>query len=404
MTVASTETTATVADDDSLSAEPEVRLLFLCMGDPEGERAFSGSARSLSRALERLGCMFHKANVAPGIIDTFAPGNLWLRTARRFDRKGLIQRYVWSGPGIARTSRRARRIAAAHPGYNACFVYGTNITPPFDVPTYTYMDATATQVIQGGQWATDTFSERQTQWILEHQRRLYERCTAIFPRTAWTASSLRDDFGIPEEKLCVAGAGPNVAVEPLPHGPYDRKTILFVGRQWELKRGPLIVEAFKRTRKVMPDARLIIVGCRPKVDVPGVEIVGLIKKDAAGGQGRLLKLYSEASVFCIMSCFEAFGISGVEAQNSYVPCIVPNGFSFPETVIDGVTGRLVPEYDPDVLSRIFVEMLSDPARLEAMGKAGHEHVRAKYTWDAAARRILARIREDLRKQGQGARG
>jgi glycosyltransferase involved in cell wall biosynthesis len=155
------------------------------------------------------------------------------------------------------------------------------------------------------------------------------------------------------------------------------------------------VDAFRRVRGEMPDAKLVIVGCTPEVSEPGVEIVGRISKDVPGGLERLLRLYSEASLLCIMSSFEAFGIVAVEAQNSFVPPLVPARFAFTETVVDGVTGRHVAEYDSGLLAKTMLEMLGDPTRLEAMGRAGHEHVRANYTWDVAARRIVDCIESDL---------
>lgn len=379
----------------------EVRLLILCAGDPEGERTFSGSARSLFRALERRGCVHHKANVTGGLRDDFSKGSPAVRLVRRLDRFHLLPRYRWSGFAFELNSRGGRRAAAQHPGFNACLMYGTTFNPRLDVPTYCYLDATVAQVAQAGLWAYRHFTPEFVEKIVAYQRALFTDCAGVFPRTRYTASSLEEDFGVPREKLCVAGAGPNHYADPLPHGPYDRRTILFIGTQWELKGGPLIVEAFRKVRREMPNARLVIVGCRPALEEPGVEIVGRISKDAPGGLDRLLAHYSEASVFCLMSRFEAFGISVVEAQNSFVPCVVPARFAFTETVVDGVTGRHVAEYDADLLARTFLELLSDPGRLEAMGRAGHEHVRANYTWDEAARRIHERIRADLARTSHG---
>jgi glycosyltransferase involved in cell wall biosynthesis len=373
----------------------DLRLLILCAGDPEGERTFSGSARNLFRALERLGCVYHKGNVTAGLTDSFSRGGRVIQMARRLDFLHIEPRYRWSRLALDANSRRGRRIATEHPAFNACLMYGTNFDPRLDFPTYCYLDATVAQVAQARLWAYQHFSERHLRKILDYQRSLFEHCRGVFPRTRWVAESLRQDFGVPEEKIHLASAGPNHYAEPLPHGPYDRRTILFVGTQWELKGGPLIVEAFRRVRRQMPDAKLVVVGCRPEIDEPGVEIVGRISKDSPGGLDRLLTLYSEASVLCIMSSFEAFGIVAVEAQNSFVPPVVPARFAFRETVVDGVTGRLVPEYDPELLSKILLEMLSDPPQLERMGRAGHEHVRANYSWDIAAQRIVERVCADL---------
>jgi glycosyltransferase involved in cell wall biosynthesis len=372
----------------------DLRLLVLCAGDPEGARPFSGSARSLFQALARQGAVHHKANVY-GMTDPFARGSLPVRLLRRIDRFGVEEAYRWTGLAFDRNSRRAEQIAAAHPGFNACLMYGTNYNPGLGVPTYCYFDATAAQVWAARAWEFGGFSAAKAARIIGYQQRVFDRCACVFPRTRWAAHSCLHDYGLLPERIEVVGAGPNYYAEPLPHGPYDQQRILFIGSEFDRKGGPLVLEAFRRVRAVLPGATLRIVGCSPAIDEAGVEVVGRIEKDTPGGLERLLHIYREASVFCMMSHFEPFGIVVIEAQNCGVPCVLPNRFAFPEMVRDGETGCLVQEYDAHQLTETLTALLRDPARLEAMGAAGHAFVRGEYTWDAAAARMLARIRRDL---------
>lgn len=372
----------------------DVRLLLLCAGDPEDERPFSGSARSLFRALERRGCVYHKGNVA-GALDPFARGPLAVRLFRRLDRFGIEERYRWTRAAFAANSTRAERIAKLHPGFNACLMYGTTYLPKIDASAYCYFDATAAQVYEARAWEFAGFSDTKARDVIAYQREVLEGCAGIFPRTRWAAESVIRDYGIREEKVVVAGAGPNYYAAPSPHGPYDSHTVLFVGSEFARKGGPLIVDAFRRVRVQWPGARLLIVGCAPDVSEPGVEVIGRIRKDEPGGLERLLRLYSEASVFCMMSRFEPFGIVVIEAQNSFVPCVLPKRFAFPEMIEDDVTGRLVDEYEPELLAETLIDLLADPARLERMGQAAHAFVRGTFTWDIAAQRIHERVRSDL---------
>ena len=371
-----------------------VRLLVLCAGDPEGARPFSGSARSLFQALERQDAVHHKANVY-GLTDPFAPGPLPLRVARRLDRLALEDAYRWTERAFARNTRRAERIAAANPGYNACLMYGTNYCPQLDVPTYCYFDATAAQVWAARAWEFAHFSAGKAARIIAYQQRVFDQCACVFPRTRWAAGSCIHDYHLPRERVEAIGAGPNYYAEPLPHGPYDRQSILFVGSEFERKGGPLLLDAFRRVRAELPGATLRIVGCAPEIDEPGVEVLGRIQKDAPGGLDRLLRIYSEASVFCMMSHFEPFGIVVIEAQNCRVPCVLPGRFAFPEMVRDGETGCLIGAYEAGELAHTLTGLLRDPARLEFMGAAGHAFVRSEFTWDTTAARMLARIQRDL---------
>lgn len=381
--------------NNSSSSGASLRLLILAAGDPTSELAFSGSLRSLCNALERRGIVHHKGNVN-GFFDPRRKPTFSSEMLQKFDRRlKLMERYRWSRPCFWANSRRARRIARAHPGFNACLLYGTTFNPALSVPAYCALDATVAQVIRAKLWAFRRMSKGRQQFQFDYQKDLLKTCAGVFPRTQWAANSLVEDYGLAGEKLCVTNAGPNYEIEPLPHGPYDAQTILVVGRRFEIKGGPLIVDAFRIARRALPKAKLVIVGCTPPLDEPGIEVVGPISKDSPGGLGRMLEYYRQASLFCLMSPYEAFGVAVVEAQNCFVPCVVPKRCAFTETVVDGVTGRHVAKDDPELLARVFVEMLSAPEKLAEMGAAAHVHVKENYTWDVAARRVHEQIEGDL---------
>ena len=263
------------------------------------------------------------------------------------------------------------------------------------VPTYCYFDATVAQVCAAGFWEMADYSRETVRRLVGFERAVFGDCRAIFPRSRWAAGSVLADYEVSPEKVVVAGAGPNHESSALPHLPYDGRMILFVGVEFVRKGGPLILDAFRKTRSRLPDARLVIVGCKPDIHEEGVEVIGRISKEEPGGLERLLRLYSEASLFCIMSTFEPFGIVVLEAQFASDPCVLPQRYAFPEMVIHGKTGLLVPEYDADVLADAFCALLSDPEKLAGMGQMAHAHVTEEYTWAQAASRICARVKEDL---------
>lgn len=375
---------------------PEVRLLILCAGNFENEHAFSGSARNLFMALDDLGCVHHKANVAGNL---YVRGGLFTRIMRKLDIYKLEDLYrTTSKVAYMINNYRAQRTAEKYPGFNSCLIYGTDFNPFLNAPTYCYFDATVAQVVKAKKWEFARASDRTLKRIFNDQKNLFDQCTGIFPRSEWAAKSVIDDYNIKKAKISVTGAGVNHRMTPLPHKSYDGQSILFIGREFELKGGPLILEAFRLARKKLPSAQLVIIGCNPGINEEGVEIIGPISKDVPGGLALLMKYFSEASVFCLMSSFEAFGIAVVEAMQCGVPCVVPAKYAFPEIVIDGVTGRTLSEPDPIKLSEIFIEMLSNPGLLEQMGMDGKEHIRLNYSWSMAANRIHGRIKTDLLKK------
>jgi glycosyltransferase involved in cell wall biosynthesis len=377
-----------------MSDSPILKLLVLCAGDPDSEKAFSGSARGLIQALERRGCVVHKQNVL-GFSDPFSQGSLFVKVLRKLDRFGWMANYRHSATCLARNTRRAMAIVNGRSDFNACLMYGTRFHPKPDVPMYCYFDATVAQVAKAGGWTYGIRTDAQNQKSFEYQKNVFDDCTGIFPRTDYAADSVYQDYEVPRSKITVAGAGSNHNITPYSHGSYNNKNILFIGVQFERKGGPLILEAFRLVRQKIPEVTLTIIGGELDIDEPGVEVVGRIYKDQGDGLNRILEFYSRASLFCIMSIIEPFGIVVLEAQNSFVPCIVPKRFAFTETVKNEITGVHLVDETPEGLSKVMEELLNDPVKLKQMGEAAHEFVQREWTWDRAAERIEKRIRQDL---------
>jgi len=90
----------------------------------------------------------------------------------------------------------------------------------------------------------------------------------IFVMSQWLASSFVQDFGVPEHRLHVVGAGINF--ERLPEKierDFSTPRFLLVGRDFIRKGGKYLLEAFRIVRKGVPTAELTIVG--PDTGVPG---------------------------------------------------------------------------------------------------------------------------------------
>jgi glycosyltransferase involved in cell wall biosynthesis len=374
----------------------EPKILVMCDGDPEADGLFSGAAKYLANALDRRGLVLAKGDVsgAPGFWDG---QNLATRIARRLDAFHWEARSRWSTGAFSRKTAAANTLSAQHGDASACLMFGTTYQPEIKCPTYCYLDATVQQVRDARGWEFQYFGGAFADSIQAYQQSVFDRCSCIFTFSEWAAESVTTDYGIESDRVLAVGGGSNFSDPPLDHGTYDAQRVLFVGKDFERKGGPLIVEAFRRVRQTLPNATLVIAGCDPGIREPGIDVVGFVGKGTASGEQHLLELYRDASLMCLMSSFEPFGLVVIEAGRSGVPCITPDRFAFPETVLDGETGRRLHTYEANELAEVLLELLQKPSLLESMGTAARDYTRGRFEWNTVAETVAARIAADIEK-------
>jgi len=76
---------------------------------------------------------------------------------------------------------------------------------------------------------------------------------------------------------------------------------------------------------------------------------------------------------------ESFCLSILEAMCFGCPSVATAVGGIPEVIEDGVSGRLVPFGDADALARSVEELLRDPDRRRAMGEAGCQRARGRFS-------------------------
>jgi glycosyltransferase involved in cell wall biosynthesis len=203
-------------------------------------------------------------------------------------------------------------------------------------------------------------------------------------------------MGLPRSRISVVpcGVDPDVFT---PEGPVAPKgalrRVVTVGRLVPRKGFATVVAAMKR----LADAELIVAGglSEPSlVDDPEARRLLAVAHEAgvrdrvrlAGRVSRadMPALLRSADVVACVPWYEPFGIVPLEAMSCGVPVVASAVGGITDTVLDGVTGLLVPPRDPDALARALRTLLDNPARRDAFGTAGVDRIRARYTWDRIA--------------------
>ena len=71
------------------------------------------------------------------------------------------------------------------------------------------------------------------------------------------------------------------------------------------------------------------------------------------------------------------------------PAIATNVGGMPETVVDGMTGFIVPPADPSTLSSRLELLALDPSLVQRLGDEAHRHVLRSFVWDLVVERCLS---------------
>ncbi|WP_354685968.1 glycosyltransferase [Cupriavidus necator] len=107
------------------------------------------------------------------------------------------------------------------------------------------------------------------------------------------------------------------------------------------------------------------------------------------GRDTLRLFYSAADVFVTTPWYEPFGITPVEAMACGAPVVGADVGGIRSTVVDGVTGYLVPPHAPAALAARLALLAADPAHASQLGEAGRMRAHAHFTWSGVARQMEA---------------
>ncbi|MDR3495805.1 MAG: glycosyltransferase family 4 protein [Ancalomicrobiaceae bacterium] len=99
--------------------------------------------------------------------------------------------------------------------------------------------------------------------------------------------------------------------------------------------------------------------------------------------------YRRLSLFIAPQRWEGFGLTPLEAMASGVPVVATTVGAFPELVVAGETGDLVPPGDVDAMVAAAEAILSDPVRRQEMAEAARRHIAARFTLEREAAAVTA---------------
>ncbi|WP_440098054.1 glycosyltransferase [Streptosporangium sp. H16] len=248
---------------------------------------------------------------------------------------------------------------------------------------------------------TQTFSSENTRDAkkVRLQRAIGRRASAVIAGCGDEESSLIR-LGVPRRNISVIPCG--VDVERFRRqGPAAARGT----RPRLLHVGPLTadkgVHTAIRALEGIPEAELIIAGGPASVDLEHdadahrmmllAKEIGVDDRITVLGHiphSSVAKLMRSADVVVSLPREAPAGVVALEAMACGVPVIASAVGAHLDSVVDGVTGLLVPADRPAQTSRLTRELLADPTRRTALGFAGADRARSRYSWERISQELV----------------
>jgi glycosyltransferase involved in cell wall biosynthesis len=171
-------------------------------------------------------------------------------------------------------------------------------------------------------------------------------------------------------------------------------------------KGPLVfIHAFARAHQTCPELRATVAGDWPSSDVRA-EALELVRElgveDVVSFPGSVTgrakeQLFEAADVFCFTSLVqEGQPLVILEAMASELPVVAPSYPGIADTVVDGETGMLLDEPNPDAVAECLVALARDEGLRRRLGVAGRRRYERDFTQHAFGDRIIHALDPFLR--------
>ncbi len=177
----------------------------------------------------------------------------------------------------------------------------------------------------------------------------------------------------------------------------DEPTVVFAGRLQPFKGTDVAVQALARLLRMVPDARLVIVGGDSPLGNRGerVRLKLTARRLGVGDRVRFLEpvphyelpdLYRAADVVVVPSASESFGLVALEAAACGTPVVATAVGGLRLTVRHGETGYLV-DRDASSFAAALSRVLADPSARERLGRNAVK-LAQRFPWSRTSDGIL----------------
>ena len=267
---------------------------------------------------------------------------------------------------------------------------------------------------------------RKKKWVKPLLKFAIGQAQAVFANSSFTAGKIKalrnvdvewSPYGttLPtDERRGTDGAGALRKVEPHPiNGKFK---ILFVGRHIERKGICYLIEAAKYLPRDQFEIRIVGMGdITDKLKTQATQVDALAPAGLRGDEDNhepafapaeiiftgklspeeLANEYKTANVFTLPAIVdskgdtEGLGVVLIEAMELGLPVVASNVGGIPDVVVDGVSGILVPEKNPEALANAYKRLAAEPELQKQLLEGAQKRIDECFNWSKIVERQIA---------------
>jgi glycosyltransferase involved in cell wall biosynthesis len=241
---------------------------------------------------------------------------------------------------------------------------------------------------------------RKKKWVRPLLKFAISQAQAVFANSSFTASKIKalrnvDVEWSPYGTTLETGTG-----NAEPHAINGKFKILFVGRHIERKGIRYLIEAAKYLPRDQFEIRIVGVGdlteelkklASESATPDSAEIIftGKLSPEALANEYKSANVFTLPAIVDSKGDTEGLGVVLIEAMELGLPIVASNVGGIPDVVIDGETGILVPEKDPEALASAYKRLAAEPGLIKQLLAGAQKRINECFTWDGIIERQIA---------------
>lgn len=375
------------------------RLYVAAVGDASDPLTWSG-----------IPYHFSEAGKAAGFVTAGLPlgAQGWRWTARRVawnlarvstgDRRGG---YQYSVPFLERLWRPVKADLRGARVIKCFQLYAPSVVADTSIEKWFYIDLTLSQLFDYYR-VRPNVGRRVAADAVAREREGYHRARGIIVMSRFAAESVRQDYGVPEERIHVVVPGANL--DPSVYRRWEATAsearnraggalrLLMVSTHWRRKGLDRLIRALAIARRKGLEATLTIIGSSPQELPPelaaqeGIQWLGRIHKDTDAD--RFLRTVADADVGCILARYEAGGSVLREYHALGLAALATTAGGMPDFMFPEAAVTVAPEASDDEIAEQLLRLGRDHQLLARLRNAAWQR-RHEATWEETVRRLRA---------------